>query len=134
MPSKATRVFLPLLCLLLPQHQARAQGKARAETVVNQIRDMKTAVVQIRYTSDAPRAPQASPIEIAEGTRAGTGFFVSPQGYVLTAGHVIRGAEISARTAGATKVGFKVGMLLDTSSMSQVNFRGSFFWVGVSLT
>jgi S1-C subfamily serine protease len=94
---------------------------------------MKTAVVQIRYWSDAPRTPQAGPIGFDRGTRAGTGFFVSPQGYVLTAAHVIRGSETSARTAGATNITFKVGILLDTSSTPQIDFRGSFNFVAASL-
>ena len=75
MPSKALHVFLLLFCLLLPQHQARAQAKAEVGTVVNQIRRMKTAVVQIGYTSDAPRPPDADPIQFIRAARAGTGFF-----------------------------------------------------------
>lgn len=133
MPAKVASFFWLLLCLLLPMQQTRAQRTAKTEAAVNQIRLMKTAVVQIRYWSDAPRTPPTGPIEFDEGTRAGTGFFVSPQGYVLTAGHVIRSSETSARTAGATKVAFKVGILLDMSSTSQVNFRGSFYWVAASL-
>jgi S1-C subfamily serine protease len=127
MPSKA---FLLLLFLLLPQHRIRAQVKPKTETALSQIRQMKTVVVQIRYTSDAPTGdPQAGPLVRPDLIRAGTGFFVSQQGYVLTAGHVIRGSEAAARAKGATKVQFKIGILLDMSSVPGVSFQGSFFWV-----
>jgi S1-C subfamily serine protease len=102
---------------------------------------MKSSVVQIRYWSDAPptqprptqpRLPQLNRLAFDQGTRAGTGFFVSRQGYVLTAGHVIRGSETAARAAGATNVTFQVGLLLDTSSTADAQFRGSFTWVAAS--
>jgi S1-C subfamily serine protease len=52
---------------------------------------------------------------------------------VLTAGHVIRGAEASAKASGATKVGFKVGLLLDLSSTPNLSFRGAFDWGDASV-
>jgi S1-C subfamily serine protease len=133
MLSKAASGFFLLLCFLLPQRQTRAQGAAKTESVVNQIRHMKIAVVQIGYRTDAPAAAQqAGHFEPPRVERAGTGFFVSKSGYVLTAGHVIRETENSARQRGATTVLFKIGILLDSSSVQGVSFRGSFFWVDAS--
>jgi S1-C subfamily serine protease len=94
---------------------------------------MKVVVVQIGYRSDASSAAQqAGHIVLPRVERAGTGFFVSKRGYVLTAGHVIRETEKSARERGATSVQFKIGILLDSSSALGVSFRGSFLWVDAS--
>jgi serine protease Do len=135
MTARAIVTFLLLLHAVLSQHQAPTQVKRRPEAGVNQIRLMKTAAVQIRYTSDAPTGatPQGMPILTnLRGDLAGTGFFVSRQAYVLTAGHVIRDSANSAREKGATNVQFKVGILLDTSSEPNVSFQGSFFFVDAS--
>ena len=96
---------------------------------------MKSAVVQIRYRPITPASqPNASarPSD-PSGTRAGTGFFVSKQGYVLTAAHVIRESEALARAAGATQIGFNVGILLDLSSTPNIQMEGSFYWVDAAL-
>jgi serine protease Do len=132
MPMKSTRIFLLTLCLILPLLEVHGQAKARSESVVGQIRQMKATAVQIRYLSNVPN-PQAGPVPINIGTRAGTGFFVSPAGYVLTAGHVIRSSEKAAREKGATNVVFRVGILLDTSSTSSIHFSGSFSWVDAAV-
>src|ERR1700730_2756728 len=105
-------------------------------TVVTRIREMKSAAVQIGFLSDGPHPAPQSSIPMRPDTRAkraGTGFFVSRQGYVLTAGHVIRGTEAAAKNAGATKVLFQVGILLDLSSTSNVHFQGSFTWVDAAV-
>lgn len=98
---------------------------------------MKATAVQIRYVSNAP-TPHSGPVpidvEAMVGTRAGTGFFVSPAGYVLTAGHVIRSAEKAARENGATNIVFRVGILLDTLSTSSIEFSGSFSWIDAAVT
>lgn len=135
MDTNSVRVLLALsLCFVLPQYPALAQVKARPNAAVNQIRNMKTAVVQIRYKSDASSAHPPGPVARPdEGTRAGTGFFVSAQGYVLTAGHVIRGAQGVARAAGASNIEFEAGILLDPSSVPGLSFQGSFLWVGATV-
>jgi hypothetical protein len=57
-----------------------------APATLNRIREMKTAVVQIGFTSDAPQP--GIPLQgYSFPQRAGTGFFVNKQRYVLTAGH-----------------------------------------------
>jgi S1-C subfamily serine protease len=136
MSVKGIRVLIPFLCLLVPLHQACGQVKAHSESVTVQIRKMKTVAVQIRYRSNAPN-PQAGavPFDVSSqvGTRAGTGFFVSPSGYVLTAGHVIRSSEKAAREKGATNIVFRVGILLDTISTSNIHFSGSFSWVDANV-
>jgi len=93
---------------------------------------MRAVVVQIRYSSNAPN-PQPRTVPFDVGARAGTGFFVSPTGYVLTAGHVIRSSEKAAREKGATNIVFRVGILLDTSSTSSIHFSGSFAWVNATV-
>jgi len=127
MLSRVTAAFLLLgPSALLFQQQTPPPGTEKAESNVSQIRTMKAVAVQIRYLSDAQNgAPQGIPLP-PKGERAGTGFFVSQQGYVLTAAHVIRGAEKYAREKGATKVWFQVGILLDPSSVPGINFLGSF--------
>ena len=110
------------LVLLVASLAANAQQR-RAPTVQERIRNMKGTAVQIGYTSDAPRPDLPLP---DFPHRSGTGFLVSQQGYALTAGHVIRGAEAEAKAKGASKVVIKVGLLLDPSSNSDMRFRGSF--------
>ena len=137
MPRKVSRVFLLTLCLFIPCRQAR--GQVKTDPIVSQIQRMKSAVVKIAYMSDAPTnspgiqespvnnpiRPPLPPVRIP----AGSGFFVGKDGYVLTAGHVVKGAMRDAKAVGATKVTFEVGLLLDMSSVSNANFRGSFIWV-----
>src|SRR5882724_13679507 len=132
MPGKAIRVFALLFCLVSPAHQAYAQVKAGPASVIARIRKMRAVVVQIRYSSNAPN-PQPRTVPFDVGARAGTGFFVSPTGYVLTAGHVIRSSEKAAREKGATNIVFRVGILLDTSSTSSIHFSGSFAWVNATV-
>ena len=137
MPRKVSRAFLLTLCLFIPCRQAR--GQVKTDPIVSQIQRMKSAVVKIAYMSDAPTnsprieespvnnpiRPPLPPVRIP----AGSGFFVGKDGYVLTAGHVVKGAMRDAKAVGATKVTFEVGLLLDMSSVSNANFRGSFIWV-----
>jgi len=104
-------------------------AQRRLSTTVDRIREMRVAVVQIGFVSNAP---QANPFE-RRAQRSGTGFFVSKQAYVLTAGHVIRLAEADAKAKGATKVDFEVGVLLDPSSNPQMHFQGSFDWTSASV-
>src|SRR5215469_12088570 len=83
-------LFLTLaLATCLPLEPARAQ-RAKSTTIESHMQHMKTAVVQIRYTSNAPTPRPGPPVPQLppESTLAGTGFFVGHQGYVLTAGHV----------------------------------------------
>jgi S1-C subfamily serine protease len=132
MSAKTLQIFLLSVCLLAPLLEVNGQVKPHSDSVTAQIRKMKGTAVQIRYTSNAPN-PDAAGLRIDLGTRAGTGFFVSPSGYVLTAGHVIRSSEKAAREKGATNIAFRVGILLDTSSTSAIQFSGSFSWVDASV-
>ena len=109
---------------------ADAAAQRRAPTTVDRIRDMKTVVVQIGFVSDAP---QADPVARMIPQRAGTGFFVSKRGYVLTAGHVIRNKERDAKANGASKVTFEVGLLLDLLSTPSFRLQGSFQWTDASV-
>lgn len=118
--------FLGMLLCLSSMGQVAAQTRDPSG-VVNRIRQMKSTAVQIGYLSDAPRTTLQPGVPMPpemRPKRAGTGFFVSEQGYVLTAGHVIRGTEDAAKKDGATKVMFQVGILLDVSSNSSVHMRG----------
>lgn len=134
MPMKVSRVFLLTLCLFIPYLYAR--GQVKTDPTVNQIRHMKSAVVQIAYTSDAPTAssrPGGSPTPMPGLPVAGSGFFVSKGGYVLTAGHVVRGAEDGARAAGATRITLQVGITLDASFPDNTNMSGNFTFVDAAL-
>jgi S1-C subfamily serine protease len=118
---------LTILAICFGSMAAEA-AQRRAPTTVDRIRDMKAAVVQVGFVSDPP---QANPAPIAQ--RAGTGFFVSKRGYVLTAGHVIQLTEAGAKAHGASNVLFKVGLLLDSPSIPGVKFQGNFEWVDASV-
>jgi len=134
MGARVAAAFLLLLVATPFRQQAPARMTKKSETVVSRIRIMKTIVVQIRYTSDAPTGatPAMPATPNLRGDLAGTGFFVSRQAYVLTAGHVITESAKVAREKGATRIQFKVGILLDTSSQKNMSFRGSFSFVNAS--
>lgn len=91
---------------------------ARPMSRTDLISNMKSAVIQISYRS-APQVPNGAGI-------AGTGFLVSKDGYALTAAHVIIQKTNLARANGATNVEFIAGVSLDTSSVPNFSFRGSF--------
>jgi S1-C subfamily serine protease len=110
-----------LFLLILAGASARegfGQAAPKADPVVESINAMRSSIVQIQYNSDAP-GPQANGI-------AGTGFFVSSEGYVITAGHVITETAADVKAKGATKIGFRVAISLDSSSVPNARFRGSF--------
>jgi S1-C subfamily serine protease len=107
----ALRVFLILACTPVSMRSAGGQSQGSvAPTTVDKIREMRSAIVQIRYFDPATAAD----------SRAGTGFLVGRQGYVITAGHVIR--DVPTGTV------VQVGILLDPSSNPHAHFRGSFVW------
>jgi S1-C subfamily serine protease len=115
-----------LICLIANPAgaQQRAPSKAtvqrsEADPAILSITQMKPAIVQIRFESDSPKP------EFRAGV-AGTGFFVSPEGFILTAAHVITETAQAARSGGATKVEFICGMSLDAASGLQAQFHGSF--------
>jgi S1-C subfamily serine protease len=127
-------VMLTGLLCFLPRLKA-AQGQDASDSIISQIRKMKSAVVQIRYRPIIPIAQPSASAQPSDpfGTRVGTGFFVSKQGYVVTAGHVVRESEALARAAGATQVVFNVGILLDLSSTSNIQMEGTLDWVDAAL-
>jgi S1-C subfamily serine protease len=132
----ATLFFTSIFGAPYVQAQQTAARLEAQEAGIGRIREMKSAAVQIGYMSDGPHpVPHLGIPTIPDmrPKRAGTVFFVSNQGYVLTAGHVIKGTMASATNAGATKVEFKVGILLDLSSNSNAHFRGSFKWVDAAV-
>ena len=119
---KIAHALLLVACSLVLQNAEHAQLDTPVEVV--RIKQMKSAVVQIADVPDVPDAMAYTP------QRAGTGFLVSAQGYVLTAGHVIKDAEADARSSGIAKIKFKVDVLLDVVSQATViNTRGSFSWL-----
>ncbi len=102
-------------CLVAKQKNSRRTGPAsHADLIAN----MKSAVIQISYRSDPP-VPNGAGI-------AGTAFLVSKDGYALTAAHVITQTKNSAQASGAKSVQFLAGVSLDTSSVPNVTFKGSF--------
>jgi S1-C subfamily serine protease len=122
---KIAHALLLVACSLVLQNAEHAQVDTPVEVV--RIKQMKSAVVQIADVPDVPDAMAYTP------QRAGTGFLVSAQGYVLTAGHVIKDAEADARSSGIAKIKFKVGVLLDVVSQATViNIRGSFSWLNAT--
>jgi S1-C subfamily serine protease len=132
MPNNLRVAFVLFLLCLGAMENIAAQDTA-TDNVVSRIQNMKTAAVQIAYKSqESISQPGRMPSPINRA-RAGTGFFVSRQGYVVTAGHVIRGSEAEATAAGATGVVFQVGVLLDPSSTPNASFRGSFTWIDANV-
>jgi S1-C subfamily serine protease len=83
---------------------------------------MQTAAVQIRYTPSPPDSPKG-PGGVDLGTRAGTGFFISAEGYLLTAGHVIRESNKAVMDASHVQAHYQIGMLIGPRPDFIANFR-----------
>jgi S1-C subfamily serine protease len=105
---------------------ARQRTKPPIDPIIASINSIRSSIVQVAFTSNAPDPKYKRGV-------AGTGFFVSKEGYVLTANHVINETESGLLAKGATKIDFQVGISIDATSNHQVSFRGSFTLIPCSV-